>query len=299
MGSRECAAQKNISVCAKMQIGTTHEIATVPNIPLIPNLFEKLNRIDSLGIEGLMFSWNFGNLPSINTAAIKQYFENADLRGNREYFCMTLAAEYFSSAQPQMIADAWGKFCASFAEFPFSIKMLYFGPGNYAVSYPLLLDYADRPMGPSWIFHNPFGDRLEDCMEPFSADEVCDCVERMSRLWNEGLVLYAKALTDEHNLCHVNELSCAKMISCHLDAMKNIFDFHAWRKRKMQAENLTGPCRVVGDVESTAIITTHINTLQKALKLAKSDLRLGYHQEPHEYFYTPESIKIAIDAMQK
>jgi hypothetical protein len=121
----------------------------------------------------------------------------------------------------------------------------------------------------------------------------------MLQLWNEGLELYTNALEDKNNLRHAAELACAEMICCHLAAMKNIFKFHAWRKRKMQAENMSGPCRLIGDAQSAAIIENHLQVMKKALELAKNDSRFGYHQEPHEYFYTPESIKTAIDAAQK
>lgn len=85
------------------------------------------------------------------------------------------------------------------------------------------------------------------------------------------------------------------MIACHLAAVKNIFEFHAWRKSKMHAENLEGPRSLTGDAESAAIIANHVDVMQTALELVKNDSRLGYHQEPHEYFYTPDSIKIAMD----
>lgn len=298
MGSHECAVKKSIPLCAKLQIGTTHELATVPNLPLIPNLFEKLSRIDKLGLDGLMFSWNFGNSSSVNTAAIKLFVDRPELRTNCDTFCEILASEYFYSDQRQLIVNAWKKFCAAFNEYPFSLKMLYFGPMNYAVAYPLKLQYEDRPMGPSWIVHEPFGDRLEDCMEPFAIEQICISFDKMSTLWNEGTISYRDALSKKTNQQQIEELSCSEMIGYHLTAMKNIFHFHAWRKRKMRQMGLAGQCKLNADEQSTAIMARHINVMQKALELAVQDSRLGYHQEPHTYFYTPESIKIAIAETQ-
>ncbi|MCK5844601.1 MAG: hypothetical protein KAG97_07840, partial [Victivallales bacterium] len=73
--SRDAAAKRGIEVAAKLQIGTTHELATVPNIPVIGNLFDKLVKIDELDLKGLMCSWNFGNTLTANTAMFGFFFK--------------------------------------------------------------------------------------------------------------------------------------------------------------------------------------------------------------------------------
>ena len=162
---------------------------------------------------------------------------------------------------------------------------------NYAVAYPLTLEYRDHPMGPSWIPHSPWGDRLEDCIEPFTIEQVCKCFEIMEHLWDQGLELYNQAGKDE--------LDCAKMIGCHISAMKNIFAFHLWRRNKIAAMNITGPCTLPLDETASAIIANHMQIMKTAKKLAESNDAFGYHQEPHEYFYTPETITTAIAETQK
>lgn len=286
IGSQAAARKKGLPVCAKIQLGTTHELATVPNLPLIPNVFEKLRRIDKLDIKGLMCSWNFGNSPSVNTAALKLFVERPDLRDDCAAFCETLAVEYFSATEPREIASAWRKFCEAFNEFPFSLKMLYFGPMNYAVAYPLTLEYYDRPMGPSWIKHEPFGDRLEDCREPFTFKEICRCLELMHSIWQAGLVFYRQASGDE--------LDCAKMIGLHVLAMKNIFGFHCWRREKMAELGQIGPCVLPSDATALRIMREHIEVMRAALPLAAKHKLFGYHQEPGVYFYTPGAIENAI-----
>ena len=187
IGSRQVTEERNIGCCGKLQIGTTHELATVPNLPLIPNLFDKLKNIDELGVEGLMCSWNFGNTPSLNIAAFKLFVEHEDLRNNKQRFLHSLVQSYFGNVDSDKVIDAWKFFCESFGQYPFSVNMLYFGPMNYSVAYPLKMKYEDRPMGPSWIWHETFGDRLEDCIDPFTLDEVCKCFELMANDWSKGL----------------------------------------------------------------------------------------------------------------
>lgn len=289
-GSQAAARKKGIPVCAKIQLGTTHELATVPNLPLIPNLFEKLKRIDELAIEGIMCSWNFGNSPSVNTAALKLFVERQDLRNDCDAFCETLAGEYFNATEPRKILFAWRKFCEAFHEFPFSIKMLYYGPMNYAVAYPLSLEYNDRPMGLSCIKHEPFGDRLEDCQEPFTLKEINQCLELVHSKWQEGLSLYSQASG--------NELDCAKMIGLHISAMKNIFAFHRWRREKMADLGQAGPCVLAINEIARRIMHAHIEVMKSALPLAEKNTTFGYHQEPGACFYKPGNIEKAIELTQ-
>ncbi len=298
LGSKQAADKKDIAVCGKLQIGTTHELATVPNLPLIPNIFDKLKKSDELGLEGLMFSWNFGNTPSLNTAAVKLFVESEHLRSDKEKFLRTLAKNYFGNIDSDKILRAWELFCESFAQYPFSIPMLYVGPMNYSVAYPLSLKYEDRPMGPSWIWHEHFGDRLEDCLDPFTLDGVCKCLELMENYWSAGLHLYREELNRAENENQIKELSCAEMIGCHISTTKNIFDFHLWRREKMKKQNLDGPCELTSDDYSKKLISRHIQICKTALKLAKDNPQFGYHQEPHVYFYDAKTIKTCIAQME-
>lgn len=297
IGSMQAAKTKKIDVCGKLQVGITHELATVPNLPMIPNLFEKLKKADELGLEGLMCSWNFGNTPSLNTAALKIFTNHANLRDDKEKFLRTLATEYFDNVDADKIIAAWELFCKSFGQYPFSIIMLYHGPMNYSVAYPLNLKYEDRTMGPSWIWHEPFGDRLEDCLGPFNLKQTCDCFKLMNMLWTEGLELYKQSLNCVKTSNSQAELNCAEMIGCHISACQNIFDFHNWRRETMKMQNLDGPCKLKLNKPSAAIISRHIKTCEKALKLAKANPSFGYHQEPHVYFYDHSKIQLTLNAL--
>ncbi len=287
-GALAAARATGLPVCAKIQLGVTHELATVPNLPLIPNLFEKLRQLDALGVEGVMGSWNFGNSPSLNTAAFRLFVDRPELRRECRGFCLELARRQFPDTAPEPVVAAWEAFCAAFHEYPFSLKMLYFGPMNYAVAYPLSPDYHDRPMGPSWCMHAPFGGRLDDCLGPFSAEQVIDCCERMAEHWRAGLALYGGATEDE--------LACATMIGLHLEAARNIFLFHRWRQKQLDGRAPAAeaaPIRLRPDREIVALAQAHCVTLNQAAALAEAWPAFGFHQEPGAALYTPETIRQA------
>ncbi len=289
-GASAAACAVGLQVCAKIQLGVTHELATVPNLPLIPNLFEKFRCLDELKVVGVMGSWNFGNSPSLNTAAFRLFSDRPDLRRDCRSFCLQLAREQFPEAEPGPIVAAWESFCAAFHEYPFSLKTLYFGPMNYAVAYPLSPDYHARPMGPTWCFHEPFGDRLDDCLGSFTVDQVVDCFERMLGHWRAGMALYGGA--DEA------ERACAAMIGLHIKAACNIFRFHRWRKP--QIDRAKGvPAGLQADAAVLALAEAHCATLRQAAALAGAHPEFGVHQEPGVALYTLHTINEAIAETQR
>ncbi len=284
-------------VHAKLQIGTTHEMATVPNLPLIPNLHGKMVRLSQKNIQGIMACWNFGCSLTLNTYALKVFTEQPTQSTDPTWFMEKLAISYFGSVDAAAILEAWNGFCDSFNHYPFSMKFLYLSPVNNAPSYPLSLSYQDAAMGGSWL-EEPWGDRLEGCLDlpgegtnQLDIDTVIHDLQIMDDLWEKSLPAYEKALTDdapatEDQARHrFEELSCAKMIGKQLHSAQNVFRFHRWRKQAIQTAGLQAPCTVSLDDEGAAIIKDELANVRQSLELTNADARLGYHQEPQTSFY--------------
>lgn len=274
------ARNAGLEVAAKLQLNTTHELATVPNLPLIPNLYEKLRWLDEHEITGIMGSWNFGNCATLNTAAFRAFVDHPDWRGDKQTFLHNLASAYFTDGDVDGIIAAWGRFCDAFAEYPFSIPFLYYSPINYAPALELSLDYHGRPMGPSWIPHSPWGESLENTLGPLSLEACCKASELMAAYWAEGIGLYEKALDDQAGETNRQELSTAQMIDCCLQSMVTILNFHHWRKGILQEHGLTAPCDLPADETSDRLIAEQARHADRARRLMQADDRLGYHQEP-------------------
>ena len=120
------AKRHGLPVLAKLQVGATHELATVPNLPLLDHLYEKLAKVEELGLAGMLATWNFGNAISLNTAAVGRFVREEARPAPRE-FVTRLAAAYFPGADAPRVAQAVACFSAAMAWFPFSLNMLYWG----------------------------------------------------------------------------------------------------------------------------------------------------------------------------
>lgn len=279
---------------AKLQINTTHEIASVPNLPLIPNLFQKWSGLRRERVAGVMGSWNFACDATLNTQAFKCFNEQAWT--DAPSFMQAVAASYFGDVDFEAIGRAWEGFCAAFQSYPFSIPLVYLGLVNYAPAYPLSLTYHARPMGFSHLYQEQWGDRLEDTFDDWSLDEVTAAWGLTAKGWEQAMIPYRQALKPTapnplHERHRREELSCAEMIGCHLASTYNAYRFHAWRLATMKRQGLEAPCTLEADDTARAIWHDDAGHVRRALQCMEADPRLGYHGEAHTHLFTADSLR--------
>lgn len=305
LGTRAAARQAGRAVLAKLQIGTTHEIATVPNLPLLTNLHQKLAGLHEHGIAGFMGAWNFGCTLTLNTYAIRHFLERPAEYRDRDRFLASLAQSYLGVTDPVAVIRAWEQFARDFENYPFHIQLLYFSPLNDAPAHPLSFRYTGTPLGDSWVAH-AFGDRLEDCLGPFTMVEVADAFAALDRGWQEGLAGYAQALrnlapdaTAAQHQHAAEELRCAQMIDLQFRSAANLFRFHQERQRLMAERGLVAPCDLPRTEALESILCDEIRNAQDALPLVEADPRLGFHQEARVYMYDATLIRKKIAQMER
>ena len=303
LGARAAAAARNIPIHAKLQINTTHELATVPNLPLLPNLYAKWTGLQRESVSGIMGCWNFGCLSTLNTHAFRRFHEDPSRWTSSEDFQKSVAESYFGEVDISALTAAWSGFCAAFDQYPFSFGIIYNSPINYAPAYPLDLAYRAQAMGPCHLKHE-WGDRLEDTLGDWSIEDVIRSFEAMSGLWNEGLSYYRQAfggaaLSPEHQKHREEEASCAEMIGCHLASIANIYRFHGWRLDAMSRHGLQAPCEVPPDEISRQIMRDESQNAVAASKLLRNDSRLGFHQEAQAFFFDVSSIEVKLRNLER
>jgi len=277
-GVADIARQKGHEVLAKLQIGTTHEIATVPNLPLIPHLVRKIFHLREIGAAGFTATWCLGTFPSLNTFAVGWLCsrlhiidEPSALRG--------IAGDYFPDCDAADIVEAWETFCRAFAHFPQIQDFLYRGPVNAAPAYPWAL--KEGPLRPTWFPPQPYGDQFETCLGPLSLDEIIETLQRLLNTWRQGLKIYAKALGTSNALPAKLELGVAQAIGHQMESATNLLAFHR-------------AVRTSDEPEMHRLRLREIAQLRDFRALVKSDSRLGFHQgcfPRPQFFYDLPSIE--------
>ncbi len=300
--STALARQGGRDVFAKLQIGASHEMGSIPNLPLIANVQQKLVGLYRLGVNGAMATWDFGCARSLNTYVFNRFCDDPRAGCDQDVFLRQMAREYFGGIDADAVVQAWRYFCQSFDLYPFSQRFTYYSPIHNAPAYPLRPDYRGAPM--DRYYNQDFGDRMRDTLVRFTWEGVIARMAEMERLWRQGLALYAPALAAKGGTAvqrrhRFEELSVARMIPVHLRGTWNAYRLHAWKVRKAGCELWDKPHRFRLDTEGRAIMADEIRNARSAIPLVEADPRLGLHFEAPNPLYTVPMIRGKIRVMQQ
>ncbi|HBR20154.1 MAG: hypothetical protein A2Y13_09270 [Planctomycetes bacterium GWC2_45_44] len=277
---------------ARFQVNTTHELATVPNLPMIVSLYRKFKFLHQSRASGFMGCWNFACCTNtLNTFAVKELcgskFDNNEKR------CLAgLAKKYFGSqVDSDSVVKAWYGFDRACRYYPIggNNNFLYFSPVNEALSYPLVLDFKGVPMGGSWLKHE-LGDRLEDTALTYSLEEIAELFGKLARTWSKALVAHERALaSDSSNARMRQEFGVAKIIGGIFQSTHNIYKWYLNRKGKRT--NKISPTE-------RGIIVNELENIKTVLPFVEADSRAGFHEEAQWRMFDPAGIKRKIRILQ-
>ncbi len=237
--------KRGLELAAKIQVNTTWEGSTTPALPVFPLVNEHGERLEGEGISHYLLSWTLGGLPSDNLMYFsKFYYENVSLPSPSEK--LTRACALFSEA---------------LREFPFDIRVLYYGPQNG---------------GPSNLLHlNPTGysasmtcfayDHTAAWRGPKYSEEIFEKqFALMCEKWEAGLAI----LEDEPES---RTKTMAHSAYCLYRSSLDQIRFYKAREK--------------GDKESMLSLTmSELATARKMLSLMNADATIGYEASNHYYF---------------
>lgn len=308
LGSKLAADARGLTTLAKLQIGTTHEIGNVPNLPLLTNLHSKFVAMTDLQIKGAMCTWAVGCAFTLNTFAMGLFAEDPQRFRDADIFFDALSQRYMGLHSAGRLSQAWELFSQTWALFPTSLKLLYFGPVNIAPGLPLVPTYRDEKLMGTWRYYTDYGDRLHEACGPFTLEQVTDALGDMSDMWDQGLAAMQDALTPEHVASsspemarhRFEELSCARMIGIQLRSAYHVLAFHQWKLQKIESLKLTPPCEDLPlDDTARRLIALELQNITPALALTQADDRLGFHTEAQRHLYDAATIERKIQIMQQ
>jgi hypothetical protein len=301
LATRALARERGIPVHAKLELNTTHELCSVPNVPVLATLHSRFVSLLDEEVDGFLGCWTMGPRLTLNTAALRVFLRDPERFRDRAAFLSALAEDYFGLAEPAPVVRAWEQFSAAITHYPFSVALLYNGPHNDAPARPLSLHYAGTPIGRSWQADPP-GDDLAPCLQGHFTDgqgwtleEVIAAFTRLREGWQEGLQDYAAL---EGCPRGGEELGVARMIGHQLASIVNVFRFYREQQRVRAEHGLTPPCDLPPDPALLEIMREEIANVQAALPLLQADPRLGWHQDINGYQYNAELVGAKLKQME-
>ena len=300
----ETGRSSGTSISAKIQTGCSHELATVPHLPVPSLLYRKFDGMRRLGVSHTMLCWYFGNYPGLmNKAAGELSFE--PFPGDEDIFLERLATATWGARNASKVAEAWKWFGKAYEQYPLTNLFQYYGPLHDGPVWPLLLKPEDAPLSPTWLLGStvtlepwpPSGDRIGECFgEALTLSEVVALARGMTSAWDMGMEILRglePAYADDAE--RLLDIGVAEALSIQLRSGYNILRFYETREAMIRSEGMGR----LGQLETlVAIVREELDLNEQLLKLCESDSRLGFHSEAEGYKYFPEKIRWRMAQLQ-
>jgi hypothetical protein len=279
---------------AKIQVGCSHEVASVPFVPVPGLLYRKYKKMRRLGVSNVMQCWYFGNYPGImNRAAGMLAGENFET--SEEDFLLQLARPEWGAAAVAVV-KAWQYFAEGYSHYPLSNQFQYYGPMHAGPVWPLYLKPALKPLAPTWKpDFPPSGDTIGECLENHTLEEAMILCRQLSEIWNQGVVLL-NSLKPEFNGNHdrLLDIGLAEALGIQFESGYNILKFYHLRKLLYRAKN---SLETFGEMEK--IVYAEMSRSKRLITLCEQDSRLGFHSEAESHLYYPSRLLWRIEQLRK
>lgn len=293
--SAKAARRSGKRVFAKIQVCNSHEVASIPYVPVPGILYKKYKAMRELGVDGVMQCWYFGNYPSVmNKAAGELAFE--PFYSDEDHFLKHLAGIYWG-ADSEKAVSAWKNFEEGYRNFPINVGFTWYGPMHDGPVWPLQLIPKNLPLAGTWLTYEAVGgDRIGECLlNGHTLDEAIQLCEMMSYAWHKGAV-QMESISNPGNEYRRNEQKqVAHALDCQFESGLNILRFYnlrnclAYAKPGDQKELL---------LRMRDIVNREIVISRRLEELSTKDKRLGYHSEAEGYKYFPQKLRWRIEKLE-
>jgi hypothetical protein len=300
----EIARANGTEVSAKIQTGNSHEVATVPYVPVPSLLYQKFSAMKSLDVSHTMLCWYFGSYPGLmNKAAGELSFDPFPKDENT--FLHHLAGIYWRKEDEYKVVDAWKAFSEGYKNYPLTNLFQYYGPMADGPVWPLFLRPMDTPLSPTWQIGSsrtlkpwpPSGDRIGECIgDVLTLSETVELTRRMSTAWDRGVsILNGIEHHYQNEPERILDIGVARALGIQFRSGYNILKFYLLREEMLRME---GKERLDILKQLIHIIHEEIDLDTQLLKLCEKDSRLGFHSEAEGYKYFPEKIRWRMQQLQ-
>ena len=285
------AAEGGTRLGAKIQTCNSHELATLPYVPVPGLLYRKYAAMKRCGVRDVVQCWYFGGEPSLMLKAAAA-LSREDFSDGEEAFLLRFARESFGDEAAPLAARIWARFTAAYADYPVCNLMQYYGPFHTGAAWPLHPDIVMRGLPRSWWSGEPeAGDLIGECLKDYTLDEAEAITAAMAASCGDGTDLDALAERVSNDAEKTRDVGIMKAFRLQILAAYDVFRFYRLRRDAIRASR-TAPTRVPGLVRQMKNTVASAKAVTAALlPLAEADARLGFHAEAATRTYSPETLR--------
>ena len=301
----EAGRQAGAPIGAKIQVGNSHEVATVPFVPVPGLLYRKYKAMREMGVSTVLQCWYFGNCPGImNKAAGELSFDSFD--DDEATFLKRLAAPYWGK-DAALVASVWQQLSDAYANYPLSNDMQYYGPFHAGPAWPLLPDVSLAPLARTWKPHDPpSGDAIGECLENHTIEEASILAQYMAkgarvRTPDGADALEVLASRWNGDFERMRDIGVMRALALQFQSGSDIFDFYRERARALHESRVLGNATAArAAVRRMGEAVAREESVTRALlPLAKADSRLGFHSEAEAHQYHPAKLEWRLGELAK
>jgi hypothetical protein len=285
-------------MAAKIQACNSHEVASVPFIPVPGQLFGKYREMRGLRVDTVMQCWYFGNMPSMMNRAASSALPFAPEGMTEDEFLQKLARRDWAAADVPQVVEAWRLFAQAYENYPLSNAFQFYGPVTDGVVWPLHLKPAQLPLGPTWRVDYPIsGDRIGEAFSgTHTYPEVLQLSKALSETWNRGLEkltgLQSKYANEPDRMM---DITVAQALGIQFRSSYNILRFYDLRETLLYgaAETRSTTLQAL-----RAIVEEEISNGAALAALCETNPFLGFHSEAEAYKYFPAKLQWRADRLR-
>ena len=278
----EMARRSGLRTMAKVQVGTTWELGSVPYIPAMELITQHARRLSLQHMDGMMLSWSLGGYPSVNMDLFLEAFADQDFR-------LEAAAEQrYGRKAGKLVAQAWHLFSEGMAEFPFSGATVYNAPQHMGPANPF---YADPTGYRATMVGLPYDD-LGGWRSIYPVEVYTQQMERVATGFEQGMVPLRKALKVAGGQARLRLKSLARIaqaVALHYRSVVNQARFTAARNELLQNPTLSAEEREVRLQQMHHSVESELETVLALLPLVREDATIGY-ESSNQYFYIEQDL---------
>lgn len=292
--AREAVAEGR-RVYAKIQIGASYELATVPHIPAPGIVWEKFAGMTAHGATGTMLGWIPGGFPSPMLKAVGE--ATFEPRLPKDRFLNRLAAIEWGEASAETVVTAWEQFAAAWQQYPFNNAVLYRGPITRGPTYHLHLEREARLATPyNWGMNRkrvlqPFEDRVDRWLGPYTVAEIVESFRGMAASWQDAVALLPEPRDDAQR----RQAAVAAACCLHFLAAAGVYEFYALRNQLLE-RHVSEHAALLTSMK--AIGEESIRIAEEMAALQRTEPAIGHHPEMYTFTYNASSLAEKVAAVR-
>ena len=289
----ELAKKYNKTLYAKMQICCSHELASVPYIPVPGLIYDKMIGAKETGTTGVMECWFFGSYPCLMSKAVGMLSNDKEYAGKQE-FLFDLAKTYWAKEDVCHAVSAWEYFEKAYTAYPLNVMFNYYGPMHDGIVWDLQLKPKNFGLPRTWqLMDKTDGDRIGECLfYGHTLDEAIILVEEICFNWAKGCEQLSK--TTEWDNPKNEQINIAKALNLLFNSGLNVLKFYRHRQNigygRADAKQSLDAMR--------EIVMKEIANSEAMIPLCEADNRLGWHSEAEGYKFHPAKLKARIEKLR-